>query len=175
MPENRARARLAPHGQLQVIEVAVRGGYWPGAIVARAGMPLRIVFRRDDDDGCSERVVFSRPRIDRRLVPRGETTVHLPAQPAGEVRFTCGMGRYRGRIEFMEQSRWPLVARLRDRTSQIEAPIGIALLLWLCSLPLIAILALVFLDGAAAVGLAVVALVAWAAGCLLAFRSRPST
>lgn len=176
MIEHAARARLDARSQVQVVDVAVRGGYRPDAIVARAGVPLRIVFRRDDADACSERVVFSAPRIDRRLANAGVTAVDLPALPAGEIRFTCGMGRYRGRIELVEAGGGSLLAGLREQASRIEAPVGTALVLWLCSLPLIAILAVVFLDGAAAVGLAAVALIAWLVGCLWGFRaSTPST
>jgi plastocyanin domain-containing protein len=95
-----ARARFAPSG-LQVVDVLVDRGYHPDAIIARAGLPLRLLFRRIDVDACSERVVFSSPHIDRRLAMTGATMIELPAQPPGEVRFTCGMGRYRGRIELV--------------------------------------------------------------------------
>ena len=175
MLEHPVRARLEPQGVLQVVEVAVRGAYRPAAIVARAGVPLRILFRRDDADSCSERVVFSTPRIDRRLAPSAVTVVDLPAQPAGEIRFTCGMGRYRGRIELIDGARRSPLARYRDQAAGLDAPLGIAIVLWLCSLPLIAFLALVFLDGAAAVALAALALVGWVAGCLWAFRASPSS
>jgi hypothetical protein len=175
MLEHPVRARLEPQGRLQVVEVAVRGAYRPDAIVARADVPLRILFRRDDEDSCSERVVFSAPRIDRRLAPSTVTVVDLPAQPAGEIRFTCGMGRYRGRIELVDAARRPALARYRDQVAAFDAPLGIAIVLWLCSLPLIAFLALVFLDGAAAVVLAALALVGWVAGCLWAFRASPSS
>lgn len=176
MLEHAAWARLEANGRLQVVEVAVRGGYRPDAIVARAGVPLRILFRRDDEDACSERVVFSSPRLDRRLARRGVTGVDLPPQPAGEIRFTCGMGRYRGRIALVDQARGSVLAELRQRASHVEAPVGTALVLWLCSLPLIAIAAVVFLDGAAALGVAALALVGWLAACLWAFRaSAPST
>jgi hypothetical protein len=97
MLDRPVRARTDGGGR-QVVEVTVRHGYHPEAIAARAGMPLRIVFRRDDEDACAERVVFSEPRLVRHLA-RGITTVDLPAHPPGVVRFTCGMGRYRGRIE----------------------------------------------------------------------------
>ena len=40
MLEHSVRARLEPQGQLQVVEVAVRGAYRPDAILARAGVPL---------------------------------------------------------------------------------------------------------------------------------------
>ena len=126
----RARPDASGH---QLVEITVRGGYRPAAIRALAGMPLRIVFRRDDDDLCSERVVFSAPRIDRRLASAGTTTVDLPAQPPGEVRFTCGMGRYRGRIELVDRDPPSIVARLRDLIARLEAPLGIALGLWIWS------------------------------------------
>lgn len=175
MREHSVRARLHRGGHVQVVEVAVRGAYRPDAIVARAGVPLRILFLRDDDDSCSERVVFSAPRIDRRLAPDAVTVVDLPAQPAGEIRFTCGMGRYRGRIELTDAARRSALARYRDEVAGSDAPLGIAMVLWLCALPLIALLALVFLDGAAAVALAALALVGWVAGCLWAFRASPSS
>lgn len=91
-----AHARPGPTGE-QTVEIIVDRGYRPDFIVARAGMPLHVVFRRRDPDECLDRVVFSSPRIERRLA-MGATTVDLPGQPPGAVRFTCGMGRYRGQI-----------------------------------------------------------------------------
>ena len=169
MLEQVARARFDGDGH-QVVEVTVHGGYHPDAIVARAGLPLRLVFRRDDDDACSERVVFSTPRLDRRLAPTGTTTIDLPAQPPGEIRFTCGMGRYRGRIGIVEQRAPSIVARLRDEAPRLETALGTALVLWICSLPLIALLAILGLDATAALAAAAgVALVALVAGCLWVF------
>lgn len=169
------RARLDASGH-QLVEITVRGGYRPNVIRARAGMPLRIVFRRDDDDACSERVVFSAPRLDRRLAPAGTTTVDLPAQPPGEIRFTCGMGRYRGHIELVDQGPPSIVAHLRERVGRLDTPIGAVRVLWICSLPLVAVLALFVLDPPAALAAAGLALVAWVAGCLWAFgRSASST
>jgi hypothetical protein len=168
MLEQAVRARLEPTGQ-QVVEVTVRTGYRPSAILARAGLPLRIVFRREDDDACSERVVFSAPRLERRLAPTGTTTIDLPAQPPGEIRFTCGMGRYRGHIELVDEHAPSPVDRFR-RLSRLEAPLGTALVLWICSLPFIALLAVVALDATAAVAAAAAALIAWLGGCLWASR-----
>lgn len=155
----------------QVIDITVAGGYRPQSIVARADIPLRLVFHRQDDETCSERVVFSSPRIERRLAPGADTTILLPAQPAGEVRFTCGMGRYRGHIELTDDARvrQPLVARLRAEVSRLESPIGAALVLWLCSLPLIALVGVLVLDPGVTVIAALFALVAWIAGCLWSF------
>ena len=175
MLDRTVRARLDPAGH-QVVDVVVAGGYHPGAIVARAGLPLRLVFRRDDDDSCSERVVFSQPKLDRRLAPTGTTTIDLPTQPPGEVRFTCGMGRYRGHIELVGERPPSIVARLRDRASRLETPLGTAFVLWICSLPLIALLAVLAFDATAAFAAAGAALIAWVTGCLWASgRSAEST
>ena len=169
MLEQPTRARPDASGG-QTVEIAVHGGYRPAAIRARAGVPLRIVFRRDDQDACSERVVFSAPRLDRRLAPSGTTIVELPAQPAGEVRFTCGMGRYRGSIELVDREPPSIVTRIRERAAALETPLGTALVLWICSLPLVAVLAVLVLDVRAALAAAGLALVAWVAGCVWAFR-----
>jgi len=175
MLEQAIPARFDGSGQ-QVIDVTVHRGYQPDSIRARAGLPLRIVFRRVDDDACSERVVFSSPHLDRRLSATGATTIDLPAQPPGEIRFTCGMGRYRGRIELVDERRRSIFARFREQASRVETPVGTALVLWLCTLPLIALLAIFALDATAALAAAGAALIAWVAGCLWAFRgsTRPT-
>ena len=163
------RPRLDPAG-LQVVDILVDGGYHPDTVVARAGLPLRLVFRRRDSDACSERVIISSPHIDRRLASSGSTTVDLPAQPAGEIRFTCGMGRYRGRIELGTKGAPSLLERLRNRASHLETPLGTALVLWICTLPLIALVGVLALGASLALAAAAGALVAWVAGCLWAFR-----
>lgn len=175
MLEQAVRARLEPPGR-QVVDVRVDRGYHPDTIVARAGVPLRLVFQRQDADVCSERVIFSSPHLDRRLAPTGTTTIELPAQGPGEVRFTCGMGRYRGRIELIAERPPSLPARFRARAAHLETPLGTALVLWICTLPLIALVGVLALDAGAALAAAGAALVAWVAGCLWAFgRSAEST
>ncbi len=93
------RANLAP----QTVDIWIDGGYQPAQTVAIADAPLRILFHRHDADHCTERVVFSSsPHVERRLAANGTTVVDLPAQPAGVVRFTCGMGRYYGEIALVK-------------------------------------------------------------------------
>ena len=167
-----AQARLDPEGH-QVVYVVIDRGYHPDAIVARAGLPLRLVFRRLDGDACTERVVFSSPHIDRRLAATGATTIELPAQPPGEVRFTCGMGRYRGRIELIAERAPSIMRRLRNRASRLRTPVGTALVLWICTLPLIALLTVLALDATAAIAAAGAALIAWVGGCLWASGRSP--
>lgn len=170
MVEQPVRAQLDPTGR-QVVEITVRAGYRPGEIIARAGLPLRIVFRREDADVCTERVVFSAPRLERHLAPMGTTTIDLPAQPPGDIRFTCGMGRYRGHIELVDGRTPPALAWFHARAPRVEGPLGTALLLWICSLPFIALLTVLGMDATAALVAAGGALVAWVAGCAWLFRN----
>lgn len=172
MIEQPVRARLDADGH-QVVDIVVNRGYHPGAIVARAGLPLRIVFRRDDEDACSERVVFSSPHFDRRLAVTGATTIELPAQSPGEVRFTCGMGRYRGHIELVAREAPSILGRLREQASHRQTRAGTPLILSLGLLPLLAVLAVLALDPTATVAAAVAALIALAAAYRWAFRRLP--
>jgi hypothetical protein len=98
-----ARATVEP----QVVDIWVDRGYQPAQSVATADAPLRLVFHRRDADHCTGRVVFSSPHIERRLAANGTTVVDLPAQPPGLVRFTCGMGRYRGEIALVRRRAEP--------------------------------------------------------------------
>jgi hypothetical protein len=170
-----ARARLHPAG-CQIVDIVVDRGYHPDVIVARAELPLRLILRRDDPDVCSERVVFSSLRLDRRLAPGRMTTIDLPPQPPGEVRFTCALGRYRGRIEFVAGRPPSFFGRLRDTASRLEDPVGLAFILWICSLPLIVLVSVMALDATAALAAAGASFIAWVAGCVWAFgrSARPT-
>ena len=121
---------------------------------------------------CTARVVFSSPRVERRLTAGADTSVRLPPQPPGEIRFTCGMGRYRGVIQLVEDRRHLGPARLPGWASGHEEALGLAAILWLCSLPLIALLSVLALGPSATIPGALFALVAWTAGCLWAYRRR---
>lgn len=170
MLEQAVHAQLDAGGH-QVVEVRVRAGYRPGAILAQAGIPLRIIFRREDDDVRTERIVFSAPRLERRLAPTGTTTIDLPPQPAGVIRFTCGMGRYSGHIELVDGRTRPVLAQIRDHSSRLAGHHWMSRVFWISSIPLVAALAVLTLDATAALSLAVVVLIASVAGCLLASRS----
>ena len=175
MHEQTVQARLESGGQ-QVVDVTVDGGYQPDSIRAFSGLPLRLVFHRQDDDACSERVVFSAPRLDRRLAATGSTSIDLPAQAPGEIRFTCGMGRYRGRIEVVDERRPSILTGARLRVTRVEARFGSAGVAWMWLLPMIALLAAVALEAPAAIAVAGVALSIWVAGWLrTARRSARST
>lgn len=168
MIDQATAARLDASGR-QVVDVTVSHGYRPASIVARAGAPLRIVFRRVDDDSCSERVVFSSPHLDRRLSPTGETAVDLPAQGPGEIRFTCGMGRYRGHILLVEASGPASLSGPRAAARRL-GPIRTAIVGWAATLPVIALGAILVADPVTALAASLIALFAWIAVCLSVSR-----
>jgi plastocyanin domain-containing protein len=76
--------------------VVVRGRYEPDTIVAAAGRPLRITFRREDTLACSERVVFPDFGKSAMLPPHEDVTIDLVPERAGEYEFTCQLGLLRG-------------------------------------------------------------------------------
>lgn len=88
-------------GRRATVHIVVADGYHPDHIAVAEGVPLRLVFHRDENHPCSDKVVFSAPRLERRLAPRATTVVDLPPLWGTDIRFTCGMGRYRGRIELV--------------------------------------------------------------------------
>ena len=157
-----ARAR-ADGGEGQVAEIAVDRGFRPAVFEAEAGRPLRLVFRRTDPDSCSERVIFSSPHISRRLALWAETVVDLPAQPTGELRYTCGMGRYRGRILFVDGK--GLAGGLRRQLAVHRGGLAIGAIIALCGLPFVVLVSTLVLGASLWPALGV-ALLAWLAGCL---------
>ncbi len=95
------RARRAAAGlrsDSQEIRITVRDGYQPSAIEVEAGRPVRLLFRREEVEGCSDTVLLPEWGIVQRLPAHEETAVEFtPARP-GSYEFTCGMHMLRGRI-----------------------------------------------------------------------------
>ncbi len=91
------RASVASSGYQEAL-VLVKGGYTPDLIVVQHGKPVRLNFRREESDACSEMVIFSDFGKSARL-PEGETVAveFLPDKP-GEYAFSCQMGMFRGKL-----------------------------------------------------------------------------
>ena len=95
--ERGAVAAKASGGQ-QVVDVRVRGGYDPGVITAKRGIPLRLVFDRQETSSCSEEVVIGAFGIRKFLPPYEKTAVELtPTQP-GTFDITCGMSMLHAKL-----------------------------------------------------------------------------
>jgi Cu+-exporting ATPase len=93
------RARAADLvGGVQEVAVTVRGGYSPDRLRVRQGVPLRIVFDRQESGECTSRVVFPDFALNQPLPAYARTAVQLVPERAGEFGFACGMNMVRGRL-----------------------------------------------------------------------------
>jgi len=110
------RAQLKSDGT-QEASIVVRERYRPSVIVARCGVPLRLKFIRDEDNPCSQRVIFPDFGISRSLPAHRTTPVELVPQREGEFLFTCAMGMYQGTIVVTGQRRNALLRLRPDKGS----------------------------------------------------------
>ena len=92
----RKTTETALEGDAQTVHVTVHGGYSPNRIRARAGVPLRLVFDRQESGDCTSRVIFPDFGVSAELPAFAETTVELPPEPPGEYGFACGMNMIHG-------------------------------------------------------------------------------
>ena len=85
-------------GGLQRATVSVRGGYSPEVLRVRQGVPVELVFDRQESGDCTSRVVFPDFQVSAALPAYQRTTVRLdPAEP-GEFGFACGMNMIHGTL-----------------------------------------------------------------------------
>src|SRR6266704_412925 len=87
-------------GNLQEVTVTVKGGYSPDLVRVRQGVPLRIVFDRQESGECTSRVVFPDFALNRSLSAYAQTTVDLLPDRSGEFGFACGMNMIHGKLVF---------------------------------------------------------------------------
>ncbi|MFF6833319.1 heavy metal translocating P-type ATPase [Streptomyces sp. NPDC012438] len=93
------RARAAHlEGGVQRVEVTVRGGYSPDVIRARQGIPVELVFDRQESGECTNRVVFPDLRVSAGLPAFARTTVRVSPDQAGSFGFACGMNMIHGTL-----------------------------------------------------------------------------
>ena len=95
-PRRAGGARL--RGGLQEVEITVKGGYSPNLIRVREGVPLRLVFDRQEAGDCTSRVVFPDLGISRSLPAFARTTVEFTPDHSGEFGFACGMNMVHGTL-----------------------------------------------------------------------------
>src|SRR6266700_134752 len=95
-PRRARTAELA--GGVQRITVTVRGGYSPDVIRARQGVPLEVVFDRQESGDCTSRVVFPDLAVSAALPAFERTTVRLDPATAGSFGFACGLNMLHGTL-----------------------------------------------------------------------------
>jgi plastocyanin domain-containing protein len=91
------RAALTSGGYQEAM-VLVKGGYTPDVIVVERGKPVRLTFRREETDPCSEMVLFDAFGKSARLPEGKPVPVELMPGEPGEYEFACQMGMLRGTL-----------------------------------------------------------------------------
>ena len=71
-------------------------GYEPAKWTIAAGKPVTLAITTHQRPSCASRIVFPSLGLTRELPLNGTVVIELPALPAGELSFGCGMGMYKG-------------------------------------------------------------------------------
>jgi Cu+-exporting ATPase len=95
-PKEARRAEV--RGGVQEVRITVKGGYSPNLIRVQEGVPLRLVFDRQENSDCSSRVVFPDFGVSKSLAAFGRTSVDLLPDRSGEFGFACGMNMLHGTL-----------------------------------------------------------------------------
>ena len=84
--------------QAHQVTVVVAGAYHPDVIHLEAGVPVRLVFRREESSPCSEQVVFPTLGKSASLPLQQDVPVDIMVSEAGLYEFTCAMGMMHGQL-----------------------------------------------------------------------------
>jgi plastocyanin domain-containing protein len=96
--ERSASTATAGAGGVQEVEIAVRGGYDPGVIRLKRGVPARLVFNRQETSSCSEEIVIPEFGVRKFLPPHEKTPVSITPDKSGTFDITCGMSMLHGKL-----------------------------------------------------------------------------
>jgi Cu+-exporting ATPase len=94
----RRSATAAVEGGVQRVVVTVRGGYSPDLIRVREGVPVELIFDRQESGDCTSRVVFADLQVSAALPTGEQTTVRIAAPRPGSFGFACGMNMVHGTL-----------------------------------------------------------------------------
>ncbi|MGH2405029.1 MAG: heavy metal translocating P-type ATPase [bacterium] len=94
----RQARRAEVRGGVQEVRITVKGGYSPDIIRVQQGVPVRLVFDRQESSGCTSRVVFPDFGVSKSLPAFGKTAVEFTPDRSGEFGFACGMSMVHGRL-----------------------------------------------------------------------------
>ena len=83
---------------VQLVRVSVKGGYSPNVIEVRAGVPVRMLFDRQEAGDCSSRVVMPDFKVNELLPAYATTAVEFVPSEVGDFRFACGMNMISGTV-----------------------------------------------------------------------------
>ncbi|OFJ51125.1 copper-translocating P-type ATPase [Mycolicibacterium grossiae] len=84
---------------VQEAAITVKGGYSPDVIRVQEGMPVRLLFDRQEAGDCTSRVVFPDFAVAAALPAMEQTVVEFTPDKSGRFGFACGMNMVRGTLE----------------------------------------------------------------------------
>ena len=85
-------------GGVQEVRITVKGGYSPDVIRVKEGVPLRLLFDRQEASDCSSRIVFPDFQVSKTLPAFGTTTLEFTPDRSGSFGFACGMNMLHGTL-----------------------------------------------------------------------------
>lgn len=94
----RSSATAAAVGGAQEVRIEVKGGYDPGVVRLKRGIPARLVFDRQETSPCSEEIVIPAFGVKQFLAPFHETPVDIIPDKVGKFEMTCGMSMLHGTL-----------------------------------------------------------------------------
>lgn len=113
-------SRLAEvRGGVQEVGITVKGGYSPDLIRVRQGVPVRLVFDRQEGGDCTSRVVFPDFALAASLPAYERTAVEFVPDRVGRFGFACGMNMVHGTLEVEP------AGPLEDETVPAGAVVGV--------------------------------------------------
>lgn len=92
-------APVATEGGVQKATVTIDGGkYTPSVITVAQGKPVELTFTGGKDLGCGGTVVFKSLNQSKDVKTGESVTFTFTPDKAGDIRFTCGMDMYDGKV-----------------------------------------------------------------------------
>ena len=120
------RSREAKLGDgVQIIKITVKGGYSPAVVQVASGVPVHMLFDRQESGDCSSRVVIPDFRVNQTLPAFETTTVQFTPDVPGEHEFACGMGMLHGTLRVVADATAPDATGTSPSVGAIEAPPGV--------------------------------------------------
>jgi P-type Cu+ transporter len=107
----------------QELEITVKGGYSPDVIRVREGVPLRLIFNRQESGDCSSRVVFPDFGVSKSLPAFGKSLVEFTPGKSGSFGFACGMNMLHGTL-LVEPAGGLVEESLQQRPEEIQRDVA---------------------------------------------------
>ncbi len=97
-PAGATQATTSADGVAEVKLAIKNTQYVPSTVTIPAGVPVRLVVDRQENNACSDQIAIPQLGVLQNLAPNATTVVQIPATKAGTYNLTCGMGMMSGTL-----------------------------------------------------------------------------